>query len=204
MKTTQRKDITIEDLRKFEKCFQVGGMSYGMYQLDKFICEFYSAHNPVLAAFIREMQKYDKPQLEDSPASDSNLPRQDKPGLNYFAPRMILTRTCQDEAFTSVRVDRKKHTDAWLEQCIRELMQSEYRDEIATLWSQDDQRLKLKGWVLGALRSAGVFKGSSLNMARLYYHTEENSAEVKTLAKYMGDKRHWVFDTWIRDYVLIH
>ncbi len=203
MKTAERKDITIDDLWKFEQYFKMG-MEFGRSKLDKFIVDFYTTNNAAVAAFLREMQKYDRPQLEGSPASDANLPRVDKPGLNYFAPRRLLTALCQDEAFNKVRVNREKYTSEWLEQCMLKLMQSEHRDLIATLWSQENQRLKLKGGLIGSLLKAGVFKGSALNMARLYYHTTENTTEVRTLAKYMGDTDHYAFDGWIQDYVLIN
>ncbi|MCR5180778.1 MAG: hypothetical protein K6C30_06140 [Bacteroidaceae bacterium] len=204
MEKSKQTEITIEDLRKFEKYFQVGGMEFGRLQLDKFLIDFYTRNNPLLVAFLHEMQKYDKPQMDDSPASDANMPRQDIPGLNYFAPKMILTRTCQDPAFIAVRSNKKKYTDQWMEECINELMQSEHRDEVASLWAKKNQRLKVKGWTLGAFSDAGIFNVSSLKLARLYYHTETNTAEAKTLAKYMGEKNKPDFCKWISQYVLIH
>jgi len=202
VETSEQIKSTI-NLEGVERIFQILGIESGMLALSANVAEHYMKADPKVVAFIREMKsKYGKPRLEGSPASEQNMSREDKPGLNYFLPQRMLTDTCLHRSL--VRTDRKKYTDEWFEKCIAELMKSEYRDKIASQWAQKDQKKMIKGWVLGALLKAKVFKGTALSMARQYYDTTENTSEVKTLAKYMGELRKCDYANWIDDYVLVH
>lgn len=125
-----------------------------------------------------------------------------KPEMNYFAPMKNLQVLLADDWFNKVSVDNKKYTTAWREKFVADLMASEYRDDIAKAWTKPDLRLQIKGHVMGALMSAGVFNKKALAIARIYYGTrEENTKEVKTLAKYMGDSRKEYYTIWIKEYV---
>ena len=125
-----------------------------------------------------------------------------KPGLNYFAPKKNLQVLLSEEWFDKVSMNKKRFTTAWRNQLIEELMKSEYRDEIAEAWANKDLRLQVKGHVMGVLSAAGVLKKSALAIARIYYGTgENNTKEVKTLAKYMGDCRKTYYADWIKKYV---
>ena len=125
-----------------------------------------------------------------------------KPGLNYFAPKRILQDLLAMEWFDKASTDKKRFTVEWRNRLIEELMKSEYRDEIAEAWSNKDLRLQVRGHVMGALSAAGVLKKSALAIARIYYGTgADNTKEVKTLAKYMGDSRKEYYTDWIREYV---
>ncbi len=194
----------MEGLAKVEQVYQICGRKMGDEALSKYVGDYFIENNATLKAFRLDMEKYDKPQLQGSPASSHNLCREDKPGVNYFAPMKVLTRTCQNVSLTQVCTKRSVYTAEWLEQCIAELMRSEHRDNIAEAWDEEGKRLRIRGYVLGALRTAGVFNCSALHMARLYFDTEENTAEVKTLAKYIGDVRHCKFADWIIEYVDNH
>ena len=125
-----------------------------------------------------------------------------KPGLNYFAPKRILQDLLAMEWFDKVSMDKKRFTMEWRNQLIEDLMKSEHRDEIAKAWANKDLRLQVKGHVMGALSTAGVLKKSALAIARIYYGTgADNTKEVKTLAKYMGDSRKEYYTDWIVEYV---
>jgi hypothetical protein len=124
-----------------------------------------------------------------------------KPELNYFAPTKNLQMMLCEEWFDKVSADKTKYTVAWREKFVTDLMASEYRDKIAEDWAKSDQRLQIKGRIIGALIAAGVINKKALAVARTYYNTNENTAEVKTLAKYMGDSRKEYYTDWIVDYV---
>lgn len=125
-----------------------------------------------------------------------------KPEINYFAPTKNLQVLLADEWFNKVSADKKKYTTAWRDKFVADLMASEYRDKIAKAWAKPDLRLQIKGHVMGALMASGVFNKKALAIARIYYGTrEENTKEVKTLAKYMGDSRKEYYTTWIKEYV---
>lgn len=177
------------------------GRQLGMAALEKRVANFIIENDPRIALFLKEMEKYDEPRLQGSPASDNNSQRKDRADVNYFAPKKNLQVVLCEEWFDKVSTDKKKYTTAWREKLVSDLMQSEYGERIALTWQQSDQRLKLKGRVIGALIAAGVFKEKALGIARTFYNTDKNSPEVKTLAKYMGDSRREFFTKWIKEYV---
>ena len=168
----------------------------------------------VMDSIETEMQRYaerrearQKNRIMGSPASANNLqqpaPPQppDLPDLNYFAPKKNLQVMLCEDWFDKVCADKKMYTSSWREKFVADLMASEYRDELARTWENRSLRLQLKGHVIGALITAGVIKKKALAVARTYYNTNENTAEVKTLAKYMGDSRKEYYTDWIVDYV---
>ena len=140
--------------------------------------------------------------LEPKSTSSFVGPPESKPGLNYFAPKKILQDLLAMEWFDKVNSDKKRFTTAWRNQLIEDLMASDYRDEVAKAWAKKDLRLQVKGHVMGALAAAGVFSKKALAVARIYYGTgADNTKEVKTLAKYMGDSRKEYYADWIIEYV---
>lgn len=198
MADNQAINIKLEDL---EEVFKILGWKAGVAVLDQRIAEFVKANDPDVANFLKDMEKYDKPRLQGSPASDHNRQRTDKAGLNYFAPTKNLQVLLCEEWFDKVSADKNKYTAAWREKLVTDLMASEYRDKIAEDWAASDQRLQIKGRIIGALIAAGVINKKALAVARTYYNTNENTAEVKTLAKYMGDSRKEYYTDWIKEYV---
>ena len=190
------------NLEGIEDVFRICGKQTGMAALDQRISEYVKAHDPRILGFLKDMEKYDKPHLQGSPGSDHNLQRKDRPDLNYFAPKRILQDLLAMEWFDKVSTDKKRYTVEWRNQLIEDLMKSEYRDKIAEDWSKKDMRLQVKGRIMGALSAAGALKKSALAIARIYYGTgANNTKEVKTLAKYMGDSRKEYYTDWIREYV---
>lgn len=190
------------NLEGIEDVFRICGRQTGMAALDQRISEYVKAHDPRILGFLKDMEKYDKPHLQGSPGSDHNLQRKDRPDLNYFAPKRILQDLLAMEWFDKVSTDKKRYTVEWRNQLIEDLMKSEYRDKIAEAWSKKDMRLQVKGRIMGALSTAGALKKSALAIARIYYGTgANNTKEVKTLAKYMGDSRKEYYADWIKEYV---
>ena len=185
-----------------EDVFRICGWQTGKAALEQRITEYIETHDPRILGFLKDMEKYDKPHLQGSPGSDHNLQRKDRPDLNYFAPKRILQDLLCMEWFDKVSMDKKRFTVEWRNQLIEDLMKSEHRDEIAEAWSNKDLRLQVKGHVMGALSAAGVLKKSALAVARIYYGTgADNTKDVKTLAKYMGDSRKEYYADWIVEYV---
>ena len=195
-------EVTGINLEGLEEVFRICGKPTGMAALDQRISEYVKAHDPRILGFLKDMEKYDKPHLQGSPGSDHNLQRKDRPDLNYFAPKRILQDLLAMEWFDKVSTDKKRFTVEWRNQLIEDLMKSEYRDKIAEAWSKKDMRLQVKGRIMGALSTAGALKKSALAIARIYYGTgANNTKEVKTLAKYMGDSRKEYYADWIKEYV---
>ncbi len=193
----EKKSIDFEGI---EDVFRICGRQTGMAALDQRIAEYVKATDPRVIRFLEDMEKYDKPRLQGSPASEHNM---SKPDLNYFAPMKHLQVMLCEEWFNKVSTDKKMYTRAWRETLVLELMKSEHGDYIARKWSDKTQRLQIKGHVVGALKEAGVLKGSDLAVARAYLGKEEKdlSKEVKTFAKYMGDSRHEPYFEWVAEYV---
>lgn len=193
----EKKSIDFEGI---EDVFRICGRQTGMAALDQRIAEYVKATDPRVIRFLEDMEKYDKPRLQGSPASEHNM---SKPDLNYFAPMKHLQVMLCEEWFDKVSTDKKMYTRAWRETLVLELMKSEHGDYIARKWSDKTQRLQIKGHVVGALKEAGVLKGSDLAVARAYLGKEEKdlSKEVKTFAKYMGDSRQEPYFEWVAEYV---
>lgn len=159
----------------------------------------------------RLLARYQSKPFKGAPASDNNGKAEgrvymrgdpeSKPGLNYFAPKKNLQMMLCEEWFDKVSADKKRFTTVWREKFVADLMASEYRDKLAEDWAKSDQRLQIKGRIIGALIAAGVINKKALAVARTYYNINENTAEVKTLAKYMGDSRKEFYTDWIVGYV---
>ena len=159
----------------------------------------------------RLLARYQSKPFKGAPASDNNGKSEgrvymrgdpeSKPDLNYFAPMKNLQVMLCEDWFNMVCADKKKYTTAWREKFVTDLMTSEYRDKIAKDWAKSDQRLQIKGRIIGALIAAGVISKKALAVARTFYNNKENTPEVKTLAKYMGDSRKEYYTDWIKEYV---
>ena len=184
-----------------EEVFRICGRQVGMAALEKRVAEFIIENDSRVGRFLKDMEKYDRPRFQGSPASEHNRSKNGVADLNYFAPMKNLQVMLCQEWFDEVSTDKKKYTKAWREKFLTDLMASEYSDEIAGNWAKSDQRLQIKGRIMGALIAAGVLKKSALAVARTFYNNKENTAEVKTLAKYMGDSRKTYYADWIIEYV---
>ena len=167
----------------------------------------------VMDSIETEMQRYAERRearqvnrIVGSPASANNLQPStpqppEQPDLNYYAPKKNLQVMLSEEWFDKVCDDKKIYTKAWRDNLIEALMETDYSIQIAKTWENRKLRLQIKGRIIGALITAGVIKKKALAVARTYYNIKENTAEVKTLAKYMGDSRKEYYTDWIVDYV---
>lgn len=192
-------EINFEGL---EDVFRICGRQTAMAALDQRLAQHMKEHDPRVQRFLARMAQYDKPRLLGSPASPNNEQRDDIEDLNYFAPKKNLQEMLCDNWFDQVSADKKKYTKAWREQFVEKLMDSDYRHDIARKWKNKDQRLQVKGRLIGSLIKAGVINKKALAVARVYYGThEENTKEVNTLAKYMGDSRKENYSLWVAEYV---
>ena len=113
--------------------------------------------------------------------------------LNYEGIITAMTKTyfpkCEDALCEGYNMD-------WLANYITDLMNSNYKDEIARDWAIVNKRNTLKGIIIGALKEAKVFKGNNSSIAKLL-----NSEDYKTLAKYIGKAKSHVIGEWTMDYV---
>ena len=111
--------------------------------------------------------------------------------LNYEGIITAMTKTyfpkCEDALCEGYNMD-------WLANYITDLMNSNFKDEIARDWAIVNKRNTLKGIIIGALKEAKVFKGNNSSIAKLL-----NSEDYKTLAKYMGKAKSHVIGEWTMD-----
>ena len=152
-------------------------------------------------AFLKYMHKIDMAQQERKKlleAETAKAPAQEEVVLNYFAPENSLTKMLLEEWFGMVVTDEKLYDTKWVKAFVKALMASEWRDQIAREWSIKEKRLTLRCMVIGALKDAGVLRGSYNSIARLLDMDDENPA---TLAKYLGLAKKQPFAEWITDYV---
>ncbi len=188
------------NLEGLEEVFKILGWKAGVAVLDQRIAEFVKSADPKVIRFLKEMEKYDTPRLQGSPGSENNTQKENSE--KYFAPTKRLQDLLCEPWFDEASADKKKYTIAWRNQLIEDLMKSDHRDEVVKAWDNKDNRLKLKGRVIGALVAAGVFlKKKYTPIARIYYGTREDTAESDTLANYMGQYTKTYYGDWIVEYV---
>ena len=117
---------------------------------------------------------------------------------NVFGIVNSLTRLMQQDWFKEFRTD-PKYGDAWIENFVSELLASDHRQELLTIWQDPDKRPTLKGNIIGCLKMAGVIDGSDLGIATALLNGSDK--ENKTFAIYMGKGKKMSFCDWTCDYV---
>ena len=180
------------------------------------------AVNLVMDSIETEMQRYaerrearQKNRIVGSPASANNLqrpaePPPPQPELNYFAPKKNLQKLLQEEWFARVCTRESEYNNVWTDSFVATLMDSEHGEYLARKWGNKNQRLMIKGHVVGLLREAGVIKGSNLAIARAYLgvsaksRDKDNIREVTTFAKYMGNGKCEPYADWVVEYISKH
>lgn len=118
-----------------------------------------------------------------------NLPAKGKlpdEKLNLNAPRINLQRMLEKPWFAAVCTDKKKYDSEWIAQFVGSLM-AEHGLLLAREWKVRPD--VVRGQVAGALREAGVLKGSMLSIAREYCGVAGNTKDAKTFANYMGRQK---------------
>ena len=152
------------------------------------------------------------------PSPDSNAPhddaiaekKDDEP--NYFAPTINIQTLLKKPWFTEFRSD-KKYNEKWTDTFVDDLMHSDHKNYIAKAWALQgklDQKTKLKAYVVGSLREAGVLEGSCLAIAKEYFDVpndpknKEAATKANTFSNYMGHCQDTDFHLWVLDYVKYH
>ena len=123
---------------------------------------------------------------------------------NVFGIVNSLTRLMQQDWFKEFRTD-PKYGDAWIENFVSELLASDHRQELLTIWQDPDKRPTLKGNIIGCLKMAGVIDGSDLGIATALLNGTVR--ENKTFASYMGLGKKMIYSkdsnycSWICDHL---
>ena len=121
-----------------------------------------------------------------------------KESPNVFGIVNSLTRLMQQDWFKEFRTD-KKYNAAWIEKFVSELLASEYQQELLEIWQVAKKRQKLKSYIIGCLKIAGVIEGSNLGIATAFLNG--SIKESTNFANFMGRGKKMSFCDWICDYV---
>ena len=121
-----------------------------------------------------------------------------KESPNVFGIVNSLTRLMQQDWFKEFRTD-PKYGDIWIENFVSELLASEYQQELLEIWQVAKKRQKLKSYIIGCLKIAGVIEGSNLGIATAFLNG--SIKENTNFANFMGRGKKMSFCDWICDYV---
>ena len=154
------------------------------------------------SSLLKYLHKIDMVQQERqkllAAQAEREMHRSESGQLNYFAPSKILKMLLCQEWFSMLTIDDKRYNQKWVHGFVDALMASEWREQIAGDWAVREKRLMLQCMIIGALKDAGVIKGSYSAIAKLLDIDGENPA---TLAKYIGMGKKQPFAEWINNYV---
>ena len=113
-----------------------------------------------------------------------------------FAPYFHIKEMLKSEWFRNLRVDTK-YNDMWADAFAEALMRSEYGCQIADEWKEKDY--KIKGYVIGCLKEAGVFNANVSNDS-----LAKDAAIIRntrTFGKYIGaDSQKQPYAEWVREH----
>ena len=127
--------------------------------------------------------------------------------LNYQSPTIVLQRMLEGDWFDKVSTNKKLYNKEWRTKLVSDLMASEHRTYIATLWEHADKRLTIKGRLIGTLVGAGVLKTNNAAIARAFLgfsdntRDEDEKREVNTFGKYIGEWKKEPYANWVKEYV---
>lgn len=123
--------------------------------------------------------------------------QEDSQDVNLFAPGMGIKKMFQQEWFVELRSDNKYHK-TWGEQFADDFMASEWGEPYAKEWRVKSKRLKVECKLAGALKDAGVIKGS---YAKIASFINQDELKEDSLANYMGMGKDEPYYDWICEYV---
>ena len=148
--------------------------------------------------FLKYMHKVELAQQEylRLQAAAKNPEAAEPEQLNYFAPTKNLKVLLAQEWFKVLTTDENHYTEQWTVQFVDALMHSEWGEQIARDWAIKDKRQTIKCMIIGALKDAGVLKGSYNFIANQL--DKENAA---TLAKYMGQGKKQPYAEWVHSHI---
>ena len=114
-----------------------------------------------------------------------------------FAPYFHIKEMLKSEWFRNLRIDAK-YNDKWADAFAEALMRSEFGQQIADDWKEKANQIK--GYVIGCLKEAGVFKAyvSNESIAR----DAAIISKTRTFAKWIGKgAREQPYIEWIKNHV---
>lgn len=123
--------------------------------------------------------------------------QEDSQDVNLFAPGMGIKKMFQQDWFVELRSDNKYHK-TWGEQFADDFMASEWGEPYAKEWRVKSKRLKVECKLAGALKDAGVIKGS---YAKIASFINQDELKEDSLANYMGMGKDEPYYDWICEYV---
>lgn len=115
----------------------------------------------------------------------------------YFAPYFHLSKMLGEGWFKKNRADAR-YNEQWADKLIEGLLRSEFGLQIANDWK--DCGDKIKGYVIGCLKEAGVFKENVSNdsLAR----DADIISNTRTFSKYIGsESRKQPYVEWVKTHV---
>ena len=137
-----------------------------------------------------------KPELSKYLMSGNNS-LQSLENTKLFAPYFHIKEMLKGEWFKDLRTDAK-YNDNWANAFAEGLMRSEYGGQISDEWKEKSD--KIKGYVIGCLKEAGVFKEKVSNdsIAR----DAAIISKTRTFAKWIGKgAREQPYMEWIKKHV---
>ena len=114
-----------------------------------------------------------------------------------FAPYFHIKKMLKSEWFVKLRIDTK-YNEKWADAFAEALMRSEFGMQIADDWKEKSD--KIKGYLIGCLKEAGVFKAkvSNESIAR----DAAIIGKTRTFAKWIGKgAREQPYIEWIKNHV---
>ena len=141
-----------------------------------------------MARLKPELSKY----LMGDSSSQSSLEN-----TKLFAPYFHIKKMLKSEWFVKLRIDTK-YNEKWADAFAEALMRSEFGQQIADDWKEKSD--KIKGYLIGCLKEAGVFKAkvSNESIAR----DAAIIGKTRTIAKWIGKgAREQPYIEWIKNHV---
>ena len=115
----------------------------------------------------------------------------------YFAPYIGIYKMLSGDWLAEVRTDAK-YNKVWARKFADGLMRSEYRQQIVEDWK--NRRYKIKGFILGYLKQAGVIDPKLTN--RDIARAADIMDNPNTFGEYMGiESRKQPYAEWILNHI---
>ena len=153
----------------------------------------------------------------DYEATASTTPEEtvEIPHPGAIETRAELKLFLKETWFDKFCVDKKRFNQDWREEFVNDLLDSEIGEKIIDEWT-GRRNSKIRGAIIGCLKSAGVFKEDTSNLSIATYiiqMQQDNSLTEKDISKksstfseYIGafrkpefkDLHHWVLD-WVKN-----
>ena len=141
-----------------------------------------------MAELKPELSKY----LMGDSSSQSSLEN-----TKLFAPYFHIKKMLKSEWFVKLRIDTK-YNEKWADAFAEALMRSEFGQQIADDWKEKSD--KIKGYLIGCLKEAGVFKANVSNES--IARDAAIIGKTRTFAKWIGKgAREQPYIEWIKNHV---